>query len=493
VFHSAIPLRLVCSLFILAIGIGSVSAAESPLVTVDLNVGESATVQLPDGTEATVKLLGVDEQRDGIRDAVRKAVVTVEVNGHNQELVSGNYRLPVRVGGVQIDSPVTGGYNSNGTKESWGLDKDARLRLWPEQGPWIDPVTFGYPIRQRWFASATQMSNEPTYVDGGEPASRRKIYYHSGLDIGGCEGLTEVIAATDGLVVSVGQAVLDEYRRDTPVAARYDVVYIRDARGWFYRYSHLHTIDPAVVPGRVIARGDRIGLLGKEGASGGWSHLHFEIKSRQPSGQWGTQEGYAFLWDAYQREHQPQLLAVARPHYLLRAGETIELDGSRSWSAAGDITAFRWTLSDGSTATGPRIAKRYDRAGSFSEILEVRDAAGKIAHDFCIVQVHDPQHPDVTPPTIHPAYFPTQGIKPSQPVTFKVRTFGTQDGEEQWDFGDGTPAVRVRSDGNVKALAKDGYAITTHAFEKPGQYLVRVERVGAAYPTIGHLCVTVEE
>ena len=38
---------------------------------------------------------------------------------------------------------------------------------------------------------------ESVYVDGGERAGERTIYYHSGLDIGGSEGLVEVVAATD--------------------------------------------------------------------------------------------------------------------------------------------------------------------------------------------------------------------------------------------------------------------------------------------------------
>ena len=35
---------------------------------------------------------------------------------------------------------------------------------------------------------------------------------------------------------------------DTPVSPRYDVVYVLDDRGWYYRYSHLHTISAS--PGR---------------------------------------------------------------------------------------------------------------------------------------------------------------------------------------------------------------------------------------------------
>ena len=69
--------------------------------------------------------------------------------------------------------------------------------------------------------------------------------------------------------------------------------------------------------------GQKIGVLGKEGSSGGWSHLHFDIKGRQPSGKWGIQEGYAFLWEAYRREHRPQIIAVARPHHLIWAGEKV--------------------------------------------------------------------------------------------------------------------------------------------------------------------------
>ncbi len=82
-------------------------------------------------------------------------------------------------------------------------------------------------------------------------------------------------------------------------------------------------------PGRHLKLGDRIGLLGKEGGSGGWSHLHFDINSRQPSGRWGTEEGYAFLWEAYQRQYQPKVIAVARPHHVIWAGEQVQLDGSQ--------------------------------------------------------------------------------------------------------------------------------------------------------------------
>jgi hypothetical protein len=68
------------------------------------------------------------------------------------------------------------------------------------------------------------------------------------------------------------------------------------------------------------------------------------------------------------------------------------------------------------------------------------------------------------------------GIRPGQPIKFLVRTFRTTDGEETWDFGDGTNKVTVHSDGNAVVHAKDGYAITQHTYGRPGVYLAQVQR-----------------
>lgn len=462
---------------------------EPTLRAVDLRIGEAAEVRLADGSAARVRLLDVQERRDSMSKAVREARVRIEVNGAEGWLTSANYNLPQTIGGVQVDCPITRGYNADSGEDSWGLEKDARLRLWPRGAPWIEPGTFVYPIKQRWFATMTQFSNEPTYVDGGDKPDRKKIYYHNDLDFGGCEGLTEVVAATDGLVVSVSEKTLPGYSL-TPVRPRYDVVYVLDARGWYYRYSHLHTIDPAIQMGSRITMGQRIGLLGKEGASGGWSHLHFGIKSRQPSGKWGTQEAYAFAWEAYLHENKPALIAVARPHHFVRTGEKVMLDASNSWAASGRIASWDWTFTDGQSARVAKVTRAYAKPGAYSEILKVTDDTGNVSYDFAIVQVMGRDDKNL-PPTIHPAFWPTTNLKPGVPVTFKVRSFRASGGET-WDFGDGTPPVRVKSDGNAKALAPDGYAVTTHAFSRAGDYLVRVEHANErGERAIAHLWVRV--
>jgi murein DD-endopeptidase MepM/ murein hydrolase activator NlpD len=465
-----------------AAGKESASPTRAPLRSVvDLDVGETARVNLRDGTSAEVTLDGVDVTVDPVRSALREARVRLTINGKPAMIGSGNYRLPEPAGGVQVDCPVVSAYNRNSTEDHWGLVKAARVRLWPAGSPWIEPETFAYPARQRWFASMTQMANEPVYVDGGEVPSNPKIYYHSGLDIGGAEGLVEVVAATDGVVASSGLETLpglDVKGDGSPVRPRYDVIYLRDDRGWYYRYSHLKSIDPAVTPGSLVTKGQKLGALGKEGGSGGWSHLHFEAKSLQPSGKWGTEEAFAYLWQAATREQNLEVIAVARPHTLARIGEPVRLDGSKSWSRSGPPARHDWIFSDGTTSTSPVVERVFDTPGMFSETLKVTAENGQFSYDFAVVQVIDPKRPDVLPPTIHASYHPTTGLKAGDPVTFKVRTFrvGRDGGHESWDFGDGTPAVAVQSDGNARQLDPDGYAVHSHRFEKPGDYLVRVER-----------------
>lgn len=483
--------RLTLTLTILTFCLGEMSGrATEPLVrVVDLSVGEAAELVLHDGQSATVELLNLEETRDPVRQAVRRAEVTVKVNGEMVQLETGMYHLPVTVAGVQIDCTVTSGYNSNGTPEFWGLDKDARLRLWPAESPLVRPGTFSYPVNQRWFASGTWFDNEP--VDGGATILP-KIYYHAGLDIGGAEGLVEVRAATDGVVVSAREAVLEGEQNDTPVAPRYDVVYVRDERGWYYRYSHMQSIDEEIQPGRVLRQGDRIGLLGKEGASGGWTHLHFEIKSRQPSGKWGTQAGYAILREAYIRQYSPRILACARPRHFCRAGDSVTLDGSRSWSSQGEITQFDWTFTDGSTASGAQITRTYSQPGRYSEVLRVEDDQGNVDYDFALVHVIDPARPTQYAPTLHAAYAPSLDVRAGELITFKVRAFRMEEGEEIWDFGDGSPLAKTQSDGSGPALNPDGYAVITHAYQEPGNYLVRIERTNEqGHTAIEHLHVPV--
>jgi murein DD-endopeptidase MepM/ murein hydrolase activator NlpD len=486
--------------------VGAAMAAEqqnpgvgSLVSTVDLNRGEEQTVALCDGSTVRVKLADIKERRDSVRGALREALVTVEIDGRPVTVSSCLYHLPQTLGSVQLDCPITKGFVQKNANP-WSLDRDARIRLWPKGSPWIRPGTFGYPLRQRWFASQTQMSNETA---DDEQVEKKTFYYHWGLDFGGADDLVDVLAATDGVVVSVAGKLLGKNPDPANLKPRYDVIYIRDGRGWYYRYSHLDSFDPAVNLGARVAMGQKIGVLGKKGASGGWSHLHLDIDRPQPSGRYGIDDAYAFVWQAYQQEHPTPLVAVARPRELVYAGEPVTLDASRSWSAAGpEAMRYQWTFDDGATADGPRVTHCYERPGNYSPILKVSDSAGRVAYDFGRVFVLSRDNPRRRPPNVHAAYWPTRGIRPGEPVTFKVLTRNVRpdEGRETWDFGDGGPTVTTQSSFRLPRKGERTnyetqaiYATTTHAYERPGEYLVKVQRANDRGETgTDHLYVQVE-
>ncbi|MCK4967170.1 peptidoglycan DD-metalloendopeptidase family protein, partial [bacterium] len=316
----------------------------------------------------------------------------------------------------------------------------------------------------------------PVFVDGGEIPNKEWIYYHSGLDFGGSEEMDEIVSATDGLVITAGRDSLAGYE-GTPGKPAYDAVWVLDERGWYIGYYHLFSIDPAVKPGAMVSMGQKIGILGKEGSSGGWAHLHFVIKCKQPSGKWGDEEGYAFLWESYINQFNPAVIAVARPHQVAAVGQTVTLDGRKSRSIKGEITIYEWTLTDGTTAAGPTAEQVYGQPGTYTEVLKVVDSNGSIDYDFAHVQVIDKKHPDRVPPTIHAVYYPTTNIKAGDAVTFKVRTFRSESGSEVWDFGDGSPPVTVKS--VIPKKRREGkYAETVHSYKKAGHYIVKVKRTG---------------
>jgi len=444
--------------------------------SVDLDIGQSRKITLVDGTTATVRLVGIKEKRDPVRDALRGAEVTIEVNAARGVLGCATYHLPVELGGVRIDCPVIKGYLRSYTNH-WSIDRDVRLRIWPKQGPLIRPGTFQYPVEQRWGAAGTLFDNE---IGDGELRGSDRVYYHQGFDFGGADRIVPVRAATDAVVVSARGKSLDDLPKC--VRPRYDVVYLRDPRGWYYRYSHFDSIDSSVEVGGKVPIGQQIGVLGKEGASGGWSHLHFEMIRPQENGKYGSDSMYAFLHQVYQAKNREPVIAVARPQVLGFVGKPILLDGSRSWSAAGrQGMKYEWTFDDGTKASGAKVEHVFAKPGRYRPTLKVTDADGNFDFDFAKVTAADPDVPAIGRCYLHASYWPTKNIRAGDEVTFLVRSFRFKParGDEVWDFGDGSPAIRTRSDGAVSSHNKQGYAVTKHHFEKPGYYIVTVRRSNA--------------
>ncbi|MHC4124403.1 MAG: PKD domain-containing protein [Planctomycetota bacterium] len=474
----------------------NISIPEIPFETIDINIGKKNNLVLYDGTKVSVELLSIDDELDSICSAVRQSKINLLLNSKKVLVFSCNYHLPVKFGDVKLDCPITKSYYQTTKGDRWGLVKDARIRFWPAESPLLPPGTFECPIKQKWFANGTQMANEPVYICGNNGIKNKKIYYHSGLDLGGIGKMVEIVAATDGLLVEVGLDALDGYElsplyRD-PRKPRKDVVYIKDKRGWLYRHSHLSYINKSLKVGNKIKKGQKIGIMGNEGEAG-WSHLHFEIECRQSSGEWGTQAAYPFVWEAYINEFKPDLIAVAKPHKAALLSEPVTLDGSKSWAIDKGKLKFEWLLSDGTCCKKAKPVKTYDRAGAYSEILKVSDSKGNFDYDFCTVQIFDPQRPKLKVPSIHANYYPTMNLKVGQQITFSVQSFSGKRIGETLDFGDGTRPAKLTSDGAVNILLPGGYALTTHRYKKPGDYLVTAEcKDQNGYIATCHLHIRIE-
>jgi murein DD-endopeptidase MepM/ murein hydrolase activator NlpD len=462
----------------------------------ELYVGESKEIELINGEKVNLELLEINILRDSPRSAIRAAQVKIAVNGEVVSIGSGNYNLPVTVGSIKIDCPLIKEHTvSNYYRHGGGLNGDARFRLWPEDSPYIQPGTFSYPLKQVWFASRMQSQNELAGLGWAENLQSTPIGYHPTHDFGGAEGMDEIIAAAGGLVVSSNNEVLEGYE-DLPGDVRPDVIWIVDGRGWYYRYSHLDSIEPDIVPGARIGIGELLGLMGKQGGSGGWVHLHFGVHYKEPgSSVWEVEDAYPYLWEAYVEKYKPALVAVARPRLLAWTGEDVILNGTKSISLTGDIVSYEWVYTDGAKAYGAVQKRKYDEAGEYSEILKVTDSNGNVDYDFAYIQVYDKEDPEKPVPTIHPVFYPSLNIRPGNPVTFLVRTFGSSTGEEVWDFGDGSEKVIVNSGVVQRESQNEGeYAKTVHSFSRAGQYVVRVERTSEhGLTAIGHLHVVVNQ
>ncbi|MDO5565725.1 MAG: PKD domain-containing protein, partial [Planctomycetia bacterium] len=228
--------------------------------------------------------------------------------------------------------------------------------------------------------------------------------------------------------------------------------------------------------------------------------LHFGVSSNVPNGQWGDLQSYPFIWEAYVNQYKPKVIACARPHIISVVEQEVELNGDLSWSACGKITDYEWTCSNGKVVHGARAKIVYDKPGYYSEILKVTDAQGNVSFDTAQVEVFDDAMVNKPvkstfdfPASIHLTYAPTCDIKVGDLITFKVRTFRTKEGGETIDFGDGSPKVQVKSDGNAKKLDPNGYAACTHAFAKPGTYCVRADHVNSnGLKATTHVFVTVK-
>src|SRR5690606_777034 len=98
---------------------------------------------------------------------------------------------------------------------------------------------------------------------------------------------------------------------------------------------------------------------------------------------------YPYLMEAYFRDYDDQVLAIAGGYQFAMVDEEVVLDGSRSLSRKGDsIALWRWTLSDGKVVNSEQTRIKYNEPGLYTEELMVSNTNGASDRDFIQVRVY---------------------------------------------------------------------------------------------------------
>ena len=427
-----------------------------------LDLEESCTFRLRDGTEKRIHLVSVKEYEDPVIHLTRRADVKIEIDGKPTELICAPYVMPTETQGMRIQADTT---------SAWlGIPKRVQFSLWDASDPIVDTNLFCFPLPgYRLFSHGLQAYNEPVHLGDrdGDPVGQR-FYHNYGVDLAGYEGRQKVLSCISGVVVQTNPQEGD--------------LSIRDDRGFVLYYGHLDSILPGIRVGTPVKCGQWVGMLGRRGASGNFSHLHVGTYLSE-SAMTGDRPNrnlnlYPWLVAVYQAESGTDLYAVAGPHKTVLTGDKVLFDGSHSMAFKSSIISFRWEFHDRTSANGATAEKVYDKPGCYMAALWVKDDQGNIDVDFCKVKVFSRSAPEDVIPTLFVTYYPSAEVHVDEPVNFRIWPQGIEAEDIQIDFGpdQGWPS----HDGTIVRDYR-AYSAITHKFKKPGIHIVTV--TGTAVPS----------
>lgn len=430
-----------------------------------LDPGDAVTFRLKDGAEKQVRLVSVKEYADPVVHLTRRADVTVEIDGRPITLACAPYTMPTETQGLRIQVDTT---------SAWlAIPKRVQLSLWDASGPVVDTGLFCFPLPgYRLFSQGMQAYNEPVHLGDrdGDPAGQR-FYHNYGVDLAGYEGRQKVLSCIDGIVVQTNPDEGD--------------LAIRDDRGFVLYYGHLDSILSEIRVGSPVKRGQWVGMLGRRGASGNFSHLHVGAclsESALAEGRLSRNLNlYPWLVAAYRQERGTGLYAVAGPHVAALTGDEVLFDGSNSMAFQSNITSYRWSFHDGASADGPQVRKAYDKPGCYAATLWVKDDRGAVDADSCTVRVYTRAAPEDLVGTLFVTYIPSAGVDVNEPVSFRIWPQGAKAENIAVDFGDGTIVRDYRP-----------YSAITHTFRTSGPQIVAVSGVAGGLPVTRKVKVLVQ-
>lgn len=131
--------------------------------------------------------------------------------------------------------------------------------------------------------------------------------------------------------------------------------------------------------------------------------------------------------------------AIAGEEINAGIGQPVDLNGSRSFDADGQITSWDWDFGDGSSGSGAIVRHAYAAAGDFVVKLMVRDDAGISSSSVTKVRVRN-----LTPIANISGPYLAFGRDPNVEVRFNASASQDPRGgvlTATWDFGDNTPPL----------------------------------------------------
>jgi hypothetical protein len=430
-----------------------------------LDVGETYVYKLKNASERRIRLQSVVETSDSVIGLTRLAEILVEIDGKPLTLVCEPYVMPTEVLGLRIQADTTNRWMD--------LPKRVQFSLWDASDPIVDTDLFVFPLAgYSLFSQGTQGYNEPVHWGDrdGDPAGQR-FYHNYGFDMAGFEGRDEVVACADATVIGVYPDV--------------GTLLFEDDRGFVFEYGHMEKILPEIKDGLQVKRGRKLGLLGRRGGSGNFSHLHvgayLSTEDLAAGRNFRNLNLYPWMMEAFRRSSGRTLFAVARPHHTVRTGETVRFDARRSLSYGSKIKSFRWVFHDGTSVNAARAEKVYPRPGTYIAALWVTDEKGSRDVDFCKVKVYSRDKLEDVMPIFFLTHSPSRNVRAGQTVRFRGWPQGAQADAVRIDFGDG---VVIQ---NYQPFSDVG-----HAFRTPGIHVVTATTTADGFSVTQKVKVIVE-
>jgi len=430
-----------------------------------LNIGETISFRLADGRLKWIRLVSVNEEKDSVIHLIRRAEVRLEIDGEPLDLPCGPYVLPIEKDGLRLQVDTTSGWLQMG--------KRVQLSLWDAEDPIVDTSLFFFPIpNYRLFSQDTQSYNEPVHLGDGDGDPKGQRFYHNyGFDMAGFEGRDRVVSPIEGKVIAV--------RPDIGWVA------VEDEHGIVIDCGHMDSILPGIEGGVAVKRGQEVGIVGRKGPSGNYSHLHLGLylsrKDFEADRPCRNLNLYPWILTAYRASTGVPLIAVARPHHTAITGERVVFDGTNSAAFKGKIVSFRWEFPDGTIAEGPVATKIFSRPGAYSAILRVEDDRGGRDFDICRIRVYSARQPEDMLTTLFFTVSPSLGVRPGSSVHFRGWPQGGDAGPIRLEYGDGTVRENYEPFSDVE-----------HRYGEPGAYVVTVSAETDGRPAMTKLKVVVE-